>query len=204
METPAVVAAFDLDGTLTRRDTMLAFLAYYRGRWRLGLALVGLLPRILGMKAGLCSRQGTKEALLRRLLGGQAHADVQAAGDRFGQDVLPDLLWPGAEATLRRHQAAGHACFLVTASLDLWTQAWARSQGLTLLASQPEVVAGRLTGRLAGANNHGPEKVRRLREALGGHWPARLIAYGDTTGDRELLAAATEGHYKPFRGAANP
>lgn len=203
MATASTVVAFDLDGTLTRRDSMMAFLAYYRGWPRLVVALLRLLPRLLLMKAGLADRQGTKEALLRRMLGGASLAEVQAAGDRFGRDILPGLLRPGAEAAIRRHQAAGHACFLVTASLDLWTSAWAADRGLTLLASRPALVAGRLTGRLEGANNHGPEKVRRLQAALGGQLPAHLIAYGDSRGDRDLLAAAAEAHFKPFRTPAH-
>ncbi|RMG61669.1 MAG: HAD-IB family hydrolase [Bacteroidetes bacterium] len=197
-----VVVAFDLDGTLTRQDSMLAFLAYAAGRGRLYRALLVLLPRLLLMKLGCSSRQAAKEALLRRIAGGQPLGEIQALGDRFGTEVLPTLLRPGAETAIRRHQAAGHRCFLVTASLDLWTAAWARQMGLELIASRPEVVAGRLTGRLRGRNNHGPEKVRRLREALGDTWPDRLVAYGDSSGDRELLAAADEAHFKPFRSNA--
>ncbi|MCU1390542.1 MAG: Phosphoserine phosphatase, partial [Ilumatobacteraceae bacterium] len=48
------------------------------------------------------------------------------------------------------------------------------------------------TGRMAGDNCRGPEKVRRLRAWLADHQltDAELWAYGDSNGDRELLAAA--------------
>ena len=52
---------------------------------------------------------------------------------------------------------------------------------------------GRLTGRLLGANCRGPEKLRRLHDWFGGA-PATLWAYGDSAGDRELLAAAHHPH----------
>ena len=45
------------------------------------------------------------------------------------------------------------------------------------------------TGQLEGGNVRGPEKVRRVREWLGAG-EVELWAYGDSAGDRELLAAA--------------
>jgi len=57
----------------------------------------------------------------------------------------------------------------------------------------------RATGALDGANCRGPEKVRRLREAFGE--AVRLeAAYGDTDGDREMLALAEEQGLKVFNG----
>jgi phosphatidylglycerophosphatase C len=48
---------------------------------------------------------------------------------------------------------------------------------------------GRCTGRLAGENCRGPEKARRLTELLAGRG-ALTWAYGDSSGDREMLAMA--------------
>jgi phosphatidylglycerophosphatase C len=56
-----------------------------------------------------------------------------------------------------------------------------------------------VTGAFAGANCRGPEKVRRLREAFGDD--VRLeAAYGDTDGDKEMLALAEEQGMKVFNG----
>ena len=53
---------------------------------------------------------------------------------------------------------------------------------------------GLLTGALAGANCRGVEKVRRLhawlRERHGDRANVEVWAYGDSPGDRELLADA--------------
>ena len=52
---------------------------------------------------------------------------------------------------------------------------------------------GRLTGELARPNVRGPEKVRRLDEWLAREGrPAFVWAYGDSAGDRELLARADQ------------
>ena len=52
--------------------------------------------------------------------------------------------------------------------------------------------AGRLTGRLRGANCRGPEKARRVEEWLrqAGFTGAELWCYGDSASDDEFLAAA--------------
>jgi phosphatidylglycerophosphatase C len=58
---------------------------------------------------------------------------------------------------------------------------------------------GVLTGALDGPNCRGTEKVVRLHEWLGAHVGGRtaveLIAYGDSSGDRELLADADIAHW---------
>jgi phosphatidylglycerophosphatase C len=53
---------------------------------------------------------------------------------------------------------------------------------------------GRYTGAMVGANCRGPEKVRRLRAWMDeqGLGDAMLWAYGDSAGDRELLASADQ------------
>ena len=76
---------------------------------------------------------------------------------------------------------------------------WCADQGLELAATEAEVAAGRITGNFAGANCHGPEKVRRIKALLDPADYAPVHVYGDSGGDREMLALATEPHYKPFR-----
>jgi phosphatidylglycerophosphatase C len=59
----------------------------------------------------------------------------------------------------------------------------------TRLARDP---AGRLSGELDGRNCRGAEKPARVREHLAhdATGPVELWAYGDSHGDRELLALA--------------
>lgn len=193
------VAAFDLDGTLTRRDTLMAFGRFLLGEAAWVLSMLHFLPDALAFRAGLIGRQEAKERLLCRWIGGRESEAVYARGEAFGQQVLPGLLRPQGLARLRWHRAQGHRCFLVSASLDVWLRGWAASEGLELICSRAEVAAGRTTGKLAGLNCHGPEKVRRLQAVLEGQEVAYAYAYGDSQGDKELLAWASEAHWRPFR-----
>ncbi|MBZ0251782.1 MAG: HAD-IB family phosphatase, partial [Candidatus Methylomirabilis sp.] len=87
--------------------------------------------------------------------------------------------------------------------LDLYLEPWGRKAGFDdVLCSRLALEGGAPTGRLEGGNCFGPEKVARLARALGPLERYELYAYGDSRGDRELLAAAAHPFYKTFPEAA--
>jgi phosphatidylglycerophosphatase C len=88
---------------------------------------------------------------------------------------------------------------VVSASAESWIAPWAASHQLELLCTKLEVVHGKITGKIAGENCNGAEKVSRIKAHLDINDYGRIIVYGDSKGDREMLALGTESHYKPFR-----
>ena len=90
---------------------------------------------------------------------------------------------------------------IVTASPDITVSPFARRLGAEALLGTPLVFdsADRVTGAFAGPNCRGEEKVRRLRAAFGDDMPL-AAAYGDTTGDTEMLAMADEAGFRRFKG----
>lgn len=188
------VAAFDFDGTLTRRDTLLPFLVQLCGPSRVAWALASEAPVLASVALGRGDRDAGKARLLARALAGRPLAAVQAVVDSYAADVTARRLRPDTVTRLRWHVRNGHDVVVVSASPELYVAPIVRRLGvLTVLATGLEVdAADRLTGRLLGANVRGPEKERRLREHLGSE-PVTLYAYGDSTGDRELLAMADVG-----------
>ena len=188
------VAAFDFDGTITRSDTLLPFLRRSAGRAPTARALLALSARITASMAGVGSRDAAKEELLRRLLAGQPVAALEEVAEAFADHLVAHRLRPETLERVERHRAAGHELVVVSASPELYVAPVARRlRFAAALGTRLEVGPdGLLTGRLVGHNCRGPEKVRRLKEWLGDEIGA-VVAYGDSRGDRELLALAGEG-----------
>jgi phosphatidylglycerophosphatase C len=186
------VAAFDVDGTLTRHDTLVPFLMRVRGRTPVAVAVAGAAPVLLRTAAGLESRRRAKEALLIRTLRGWWLDELRPQAEEYARHVVEHELRPDRLARLRCHQSRGHDVVLVSASPELYVGAVGGLLGCTaVLASGLEVDRrGRLTGRLFGDNVRGAEKERLLRAWLADRGPTHLYAYGDSDGDVEMLAMA--------------
>jgi phosphatidylglycerophosphatase C len=182
------VAAFDFDGTITHRDTLVPFLRRVRGPRRFSAAFASATP---ALAAG--GREAYKAAVLRRLLRGLPAEELERRALTYGRE-LHRRFRPEAVDRIRWHQEQGHEVVIVSASLRAYLDPVVEHLGLDgVCAVELEVGDdGRLTGRMAGANCRGPEKVRRLTAWLDGEAPERLWAYGNSSGDRELLAAAHE------------
>jgi phosphatidylglycerophosphatase C len=196
----AAVAVFDFDGTITRGDSTTAFLMATVPAGRLVPAVAARSPLLAGFALGLVSRATVKESMVTACLGGAAELEVRRRAAGWAARDLPRLVRPAAMDRMRWHQSRGHRVVLASASLELLVEPWARAAGVgDVLATRLEVRDGRLTGRLDGPNCYGAEKVVRLRAALGDLDRFELYAYGDSRGDREMLAIAQHPSYRPFR-----
>lgn len=107
------------------------------------------------------------------------------------------LLRPLGIAAITQAQQEGAEVVIISASIDNWVQPFFPS--VKVLGTQVEVRDGRLTGRFLSSNCFGQEKVNRLLTVYPQRSDYHLTAYGDSKGDRELLAFADESYYKPFR-----
>lgn len=185
------VAAFDFDGTLARRDTMVPFLLAACGRRR--LAMAGLASVHHGVRRG---RDDMKLATVARLFRGWTEDRFVAQGRTYA-GRLAELLRPEMLERLEWHRSEGHPVVLVSASLATYLRPLAEELGIddVLAVELACDEVGVLTGRVVGdVNCRGPQKVARLRtwldERYGADTKVELWAYGDSSGDAELLAFA--------------
>jgi phosphatidylglycerophosphatase C len=194
------IAAFDVDGTLTTADCVVPFL-------RRTVGTSTLVRRMLRTPVSLTragvrrDRDALKAASAAATFRGLPIELVQADAQLFAREVHDRLLRPEVVQSLHDHAAAGHTVLLVSASFEVYLRPLAELLGAhDVLAVRLEVGDdGILTGRLEGPNCRGPEKVVRLHDWLdrhaGGRAAVHLTAYGDSRGDRELLADADEAHW---------
>jgi phosphatidylglycerophosphatase C len=191
MATDDVIAIFDLDGTITRRDTYAAYLLGYLGRHPSVWPRLPSLALALARPAGEPRDEGRlKAAALRAVFAGLDRAQVEAWNDRFVPWCLRRLLRADAAARIATHRQAGHRLLLATASLDLYVRRLAGELGFdqvvcTRAAWTPD---GRVAGTLDGGNLKGESKLAAVRRALPAQQPAPfVVAYSDHHADLPLL-----------------
>ena len=143
------------------------------------------------LDAELHHRDASKDALLRALMAGREAAWLEREGARYAAS-LDRRLRPEMVDQITWHRESGHELVLVSASLGAYLRPFARDHGFDhVIAVELEVgESGHLTGAMAGPNVRGPEKAVRLRSWLDGDQPELLWAYGNSSGDRELLELA--------------
>ena len=192
----SALALFDFDGTLTTRDTLLPFLSQVVGPLACAAGLLAVSPVLAGYALRLVRNDVAKNRVLERFLSGRERAEIARHAATFARDFLPRVLRARMLARVGWHQAQGHACVVVSASLEDYLVPWAAGNGFAAALGSPLDLDdwGRATGRLRGENCYGGEKVRRVMEWLEGGRPPRVYAYGDSRGDREMIEFADEGY----------
>ncbi len=197
MQNDPVVAAFDLDGTLTEGGSVFHWLRFIAGDSTVARAALPLLiPLTVGAVRSGRWADAAKERLFRAVLAGRDLDEVTRASREF---ILHHLADEGRAAVLARlewHRDQGHDVVLVSASpqiyVDILVDEFRIAGGLgTRLAVDDR---GRLTGSYLGKNCRGTEKMRRLNEWIAARHYATapvIFAYGNSRGDRRLLAGAT-------------
>jgi phosphatidylglycerophosphatase C len=192
--------AFDFDGTITTKDSFTAFLKWRAGPRRYARGLIRLLPDALAYLVHR-DRGRIKAAAVRVFLRGLDRDELEAETQAFADGCAAELFRPDALAAWRRWKAEGARLIIVSASPDVVVRPFAEKLGADrLIATEMAYDAdGRVSGAFATANCRGPEKIARLKAAFGAD--VRLkAAYGDTSGDKEMLEMAEIKGFKVFRG----
>lgn len=209
------IYCFDFDGTLTTSDTLLEFIKYAKGRSRFLMVFLMYSPLLVLMKLHLYPNWKAKQRIFAHLFAGMRIEKFDALCRGFAEESQ-HLLRPKGITLVHEALVAGAQVFIVSASIDNWVRPFfeiRNLKGIQVLGTQIEVVDGKLTGHFKTRNCYGEEKVNRIIQTLtttqapgGDTVPQNSIrsqyeieAFGDSRGDKEMLAFAYQGHYKPFR-----
>jgi phosphatidylglycerophosphatase C len=189
------LAVFDLDGTITRHDTLMPYvLGFLRSHLARSPGLLRPVPMLVRFGLRRASRGDLKSALIRGTLGGSTRAELDAWTARFVPQLLEHGVWPDALACVARHRAQGDVLALMSASVELYVPAIARTLGFAeVLCTRLRWQDERLEGSLAGPNFRGAEKARALKELRGRHPGLSVTAYGNAASDLGHLCVADRG-----------
>ena len=197
------IYCFDFDGTLTTSDTLLEFIKYAKGRGRFLMVFLMYSPLLVLMKLHLYPNWKAKQQIFAHLFAGMRIEKFDALCLGFAEESQ-HLLRPKGITLMHEALVAGAQVFIVSASIDNWVRPFfdiRNLKGVQVLGTQIEVEDGKLTGRFKSNNCYGKEKVHRIAEALKSFERSEyeIEAFGDSRGDKEMLAFADKGHFKPFR-----
>ena len=197
------IYCFDFDGTLTTSDTLLEFIKYAKGRGRFLMVFLMYSPLLVLMKLHLYPNRKAKQQIFAHLFAGMRIEKFDALCRGFAEESQ-HLLRPKGITLMHEALVAGAQVFIVSASIDNWVRPFfdiRNLKGVQVLGTQIEVEDGKLTGRFKSNNCYGKEKVHRIAEALKSFERSEyeIEAFGDSRGDKEMLAFADKGHFKPFR-----
>jgi HAD superfamily hydrolase (TIGR01490 family) len=187
------VYAFDFDGTLTTCDTLLAFIRYAKGTPAFVRGFLRHAHLLVLMKLRLYPNWKAKQKVFSYFFKGMDLEAFDSLCQRFAADNR-SLLRPKGLQLIAQAQEEGADVLIVSASIDNWVQPF--FPHVKVLGTQIEIKDGCLTGRFLTKNCYGQEKVNRILALYPDRNTYHLTAYGDSRGDKELLAFADESHYQ--------
>ena len=194
------IAVFDFDGTITRKDTLLEFIKFSKGKREFYFGFLLFSPLLVAMKLKLCPNWKIKQLLFSYFYKDVSIEQFNEWGNKFSLEI-DKMVRPKATEMIRSHKGNGDKIVIISASIENWVKPWAKKTGIeTILATKIETGKnGLITGNFLTKNCYGQEKVNRLSETFSNRNEYKIIAYGDSSGDRELIDFADEGFYNKFK-----
>ena len=192
------IAFFDFDGTITTQDSLPDVIKFAIGKPKYYLGLCLLSPILLAYVLKLLPNHSAKEKMISYFFKGWPEKTFQAVANEYSINKIDPIVRHKAIEKLRWHLEQGHKVVIVSASMKSWLKKWCDTQNVELISTQLEIKQGKLTGKFATKNCHGKEKVNRIKEQYSLQDYSYIYAYGDSSGDKDMLKLANEAFYKPF------
>ena len=193
------IAFFDFDGTITTDDSLLKFIRFVVGDRRFLLGLVVLSPMLVLYKLKLIPNYKAKQYMLSWFFKGMSKDAFLKVANEYSLVHIDKILRPKAIEKINWHKNQGHKVVVVSASIECWLRPWCEKNNLELIATKLEIKDDIVTGKLLSKNCYGVEKVNRIKELYDLENFDYIYAYGDSSGDKQMLEISHEKFYKPFR-----
>ena len=200
MKENKVIAFFDFDGTITNRDIFWDYLLFRLKNGLSPLKVLKCIPVFTLYLAKFLNNEQAKQRIFSKIFKGESASFFNSTVDQYYATNFLDRLKKDALNRIIWHKKSNHKVCIVSANFDYLLQRFAREQNLELLCTQLDIEENRLTGRFKTANCYGIEKVNRIKQK----YPdinsySQIYAYGDSKGDTEMLALATDRYYCFFK-----
>lgn len=161
------LAMFDVDYTITRKETLMELFKYMIKRDKKNLIF---LPRALysGLMYGIkvYDERMVKEKFLK-FIDGIEEKELAILVKDFYRDKLSQILYKDALAMMKKLKKEGYIIYLISASPEFYLQElYAIKEVDMIIGTKFLFNEGKFARKMDGMNCKGQEKVRRLMEVL--------------------------------------
>jgi HAD superfamily hydrolase (TIGR01490 family) len=195
----SLIAFFDFDGTITKKDSFLELIKFQKGKAIYLLGFILYSPVILGYKLRLFSGHRTKSLVFSFFFKNTSILEFEAKCDQFALSILPGLIRPKALNEINRLTSLGAKIVIVTASSPAWISPWSDPLHIYTIGTNFSKLDGKLTGAIEGRNCNGEEKVNRIKEKFDLSQFSEIYVYGDSSKDKPMMSLSNVHFMKPFR-----
>jgi len=192
------LALFDFDGTITKKDSLLHFTRYAVGAAKYYTGITRLLPVLILHKLGGLPSQTTKNIFLTCFFKGGSVEDFNYKCEAYANNDLKEIVHAAAIEKINWHKQQQHRVIVVSASPEDYLAKWCASVNIECISTKLQKKGGVLTGKVEGTNCNGNEKAKRIKNYLNIAAYSEVYGYGNSGGDKEMLALCTKKNYKPF------
>jgi phosphatidylglycerophosphatase C len=191
------ITVFDLDKTITTKDTFVPFLLglVLRNPWTIFFGFHLLNKTWLFYRKKITNHE-LKEYFLLKILKPSRQKSVKKWCGLYSQTVVKKYIYQDARSVIDEKLSCSRV-ILVTASIECYVTPVAQALGIkeVICTKLERSKTGRYTGKIDGENCYGEEKVKRLKLYLGDLPGESLIeAYSDHHSDFPLLNYSDHGY----------
>lgn len=184
------LALFDFDGTLTTKDSLEEFIIFAVGKRSYYFKLLFFSPVYLLYRLKLMDNSKAKEMLFRLYFKNIEESEFKEFATSFSKTQLDSIIRDSIYHKFSEHKEKGDRVIVVSASMKCWLEPWTQKESVELLSTELEFIDGYFSGYFKTPNCHGKEKLKRVEEIVDLSDYEKVYAYGDSSGDKEILAAA--------------
>lgn len=181
------LALFDFDGTLYKKDSLLEFTKFCKGKRTFFFGVLILLPYLIAMKLGIISNENAKQKFISYFYKNYDYSTFKQKACAFANSKIAIDLNLKMYLDFQNHINKNHSVFIVTASMPEWIFPWSKQYNVSVIGTKIEVLDTKITGKFISKNCYGQEKVNRIIETINLSEFQRICVYGNGKGDFEML-----------------
>jgi phosphatidylglycerophosphatase C len=181
------IAFFDFDGTLYKKDSLLEFAKFSKGKIGFYFGILKLAPYLIAMKLNLISNEKAKQKFISYFYKNTDYEAFKEKASKFALTKIDVDIDSKIYSKFQYHLKNNHDVFIVTASMPEWIAPWSKQFNVSVIGTQLEIEENKITGNFISKNCFGQEKVTRIKQNVNLQEYNNVFVYGNGKGDFEML-----------------